>query len=141
MKYIISLFAVVAMLIVAFAARPSKAAEKAIVLTDANNGKTVSIAAGKTFDVSLKGNPTTGYQWQIKKIEGDAIQQAGNDDYAPDSNPRGMVGSGGTFVFHFKVTKSAKTAIRLVYVRPWEKDTPPIQSFEVTIDSSNAAGE
>jgi hypothetical protein len=46
-----------------------------------------------------------------------------------------MVGFGGTFIFHFNATKAAKTTIRLVYLRPWEKDKPPLQTFELTIDS------
>ena len=50
-----------------------------------------------------------------------------------------MVGFGGTFIFHFNVVKATKTKIRLVYVRPWEKDKPPEKTFEVTIDPSITA--
>jgi predicted secreted protein len=121
------------------AAAPSKKGEKSVRLTDADNKKTVQLPVGTSFDVALKGNATTGYQWQLDKIEGGGVRQAGKIDYVPDKHPERMVGFGGTFIFHFDVVKATKTKIRLVYVRPWEKDKPPEKTFEVTIDSSAAA--
>jgi len=116
------------------ATAPRKKAEKSMRLTDADNKKTVAVAAGTAFDIALKGNATTGFQWQVGKIEGEAIRQNGKVDYVPDKHPERMVGFGGTFIFHFTLTKAAKAKIRLVYVRPWEKDKPPVQTFEITID-------
>jgi predicted secreted protein len=122
------------------AAEPSKKKiEKSVRLTDADSKKTIKLAAGASFDIALKGNATTGFQWQVGKIEGDAVRQEGKVDYVSDKHPAKMVGFGGTFVFHFNVTKAAKTKIRLVYVRPWEKDTPPEKTFEVVIDPSSLA--
>jgi inhibitor of cysteine peptidase len=125
------------------AAAPSetKKVEKPMRLTDADNKKTVKLAVGKSFDVALKGNASTGFQWKVEKIEGDGIKQKGKVDYVPDKHPERMVGYGGTYVLHFNVAKAAKTKIRLAYVRPWEKDKPPEKSFEVGIDSSVAAAK
>jgi inhibitor of cysteine peptidase len=115
---------------------PAKKGPKPMRVTDADNGKTVAIATGKAFDVVLKGNASTGFQWKVDKIDGDAVQQVGKVDYAPDKHPEGMVGVGGKYIVHFKVTGAAKTKVSLVYVRPWEKDTPPAQTFAVVIDST-----
>jgi inhibitor of cysteine peptidase len=143
MRCLFTLAAVAAMMMVlpiqeAHAARRArfKKAEKIMQVTDADSGKTVAVAAGKSFDLVLKANATTGFQWQVKKIDGDAVEQVGKDDYIPDEHAPGIVGVGGRAVFHFKVTKGAKTKIELVYLRPWEKDTPPVKTFEVTIDSA-----
>jgi predicted secreted protein len=108
-------------------------------VTVADNAKTVAVAVGKPFDVALKGNASTGFQWQVAKIDGDAVEQIAKEDYIFDKHPPRMVGVGGTFVFHFKAAKAAKTKIRLVYARPWEKDKPPAQTFEAVIDSTGAA--
>jgi len=112
----------------------NKKDEKSMRLTDADNKKTVKLAIGKSFDVALKGNATTGYQWQVGKIEGDGVRQKGKVEYVPDKHPEKMVGFGGTFIFHFNVARGVKTKIRLVYVRPWEKDAPPEKTFEVAIN-------
>jgi predicted secreted protein len=116
------------------AAPAAKKDDKAMRLTDADNKKTAKAVVGTAFDIALKGNATTGYQWQVGKIEGDAIRQKGKVDYVPDKHAERMVGYGGTFIFHFKVKKDAPTKIRLVYVRPWEKDKSPEKVFEVVIN-------
>jgi predicted secreted protein len=118
---------------------PGKKDEKVLRLTDADNKKTVKVAVGKSFDIALKGNPTTGYQWQVAKIEGDGILQKGKSEYLVDKHPDRMVGVGGTFVFHFNVTRAVKTTVQLVYVRPWEKDVAPEKTFELTVSPAAIA--
>jgi inhibitor of cysteine peptidase len=103
-------------------------------LTEADQGKTIQVPSGKPFDVALEGNPTTGYDWQVGKIEGDTVMQVGKMDYVPKKHPQGMVGVGGTCVFHFKVVKPGKTKIKLKYLRSWEKKKPE-KTFEAEIDS------
>jgi predicted secreted protein len=120
---------------------PPKKDHKLMRLTDADNQKTVAMAVGTAFDIALKGNATTGFQWRVDKIEGNAIRQVGKGDYVPDKHPEKMVGFGGTFIFNFDLTKAAKTTIRLVYVRPWEKDKPAEKTFEAVIDSTGAADD
>jgi inhibitor of cysteine peptidase len=108
---------------------------KGIELTDADNGKTIKVAAGKSLTIALEGNPTTGYQWQTGKIDGASVRAEGKPEYAAKKHPAGMVGVGGSFVFRFKAVKPGKSEIKLVYLRPWEKDTPPAKSFVVTIEA------
>ncbi len=115
-------------------AAPKK--EKAVKqLTKADNGKTVEIAVGKPFDVVLRGNPTTGFQWQVEKIKGDAVVQKGKAEYVVDKHPDRMVGVGGTYTFHFDVKKAGKTKLRFVNIRSWEKGQKPVETFEAVIES------
>jgi inhibitor of cysteine peptidase len=105
-------------------------------LTDADNRKVIKLPVGTAFEIALKGNATTGYQWQAGKIEGEGVRQTGEVGYVQDQHSGQIVGSGGTYIFHFNVAKAAKTVIRLIYVRPWEKNVAPIQTFEVTVDAT-----
>jgi len=108
MKRLILLFAVVVLSVDAPllhakdpAAAPSKKATNAMRLTDADNKKTVALPVGTSFDVALKGNASTGYQWQLGKIGGDiegllrvAVRpaySAGGEDLYP-RKPRGYHG-------------------------------------------------
>ena len=116
-------------------APPAEKKVKGVQLTDSDSGKTVKVAVGKSLTIVLEGNPTTGYQWQIGKIDGASVREEGKPEYVAKKRPAGMVGVGGTFVFRFKAVKPGKSEIKLVYLRPWEKDTPPAKSFAVKIEA------
>ncbi len=121
--------------IAVFADEPKPLApEPAQKLTNADDGKTVAVKVGDLITISLKGNPTTGYSWRTAKLDGKAIEQMGDPKYTINSHRSGMVGVGGTFVFKFKAAKPGKTGVNLEYVRPWEKNKKPVQTFTVTIE-------
>ena len=84
-------------------------------LTEADNGKTVKVKVGDLVAISLKGNPTTGYSWRTAKLDGKAIEQAGDPKYTTNPHRPGMVGVGGTFLFTFKAAKPGKTQVSLEY--------------------------
>lgn len=103
-------------------------------LTAADNGKTAATEVGKTVVISLEGNITTGYRWQTAELSGKAVEPIGKPSYVTRPHQPGMVGVGGTFVFKFKAARPGKAAVKLVYVRPWEKDKPPERTFAATIE-------
>jgi inhibitor of cysteine peptidase len=103
-------------------------------LTLADNGKTFRVTVGETIAISLEGNPTTGFGWRTAKIEGQAVEAAGEPQYVPQPHRPAMVGTGGTFVCKFKAVKPGKATAELEYVRPWEKDIPPATTFTATFE-------
>jgi predicted secreted protein len=105
-----------------------------IVLGDDANGKTIAAEVKQTLLVKLPGNPTTGYQWGLSKLEGEAIEMVGKPGYVADKNPQKMAGTGGTYHFTFRALKPGKATLTLAYARPWEKDTPPIKTFTLTVE-------
>ncbi len=129
------LYCVFAMGIVASADEPkSPVKEPAKTLTEADNGKTVTVKVGDLVAISLKGNPTTGYSWRTAELDGKAVEQAGDPKYTTNPHPKGMVGVGGTFEFKFNAAKAGKTVVNLEYVRPWEKGKKPVKTFTTTIE-------
>ncbi len=101
-------------------------------LNEADDGKTVEAAVGTRLFVRLRGNPTTGYQWQLAKAPDPALTSLGDAQYAPDRQTPVAMGAGGTFTFSFRAVRPGAATVRLVYVRPWEKDKPPEQTFTLT---------
>jgi|GEM_PF-1047053 len=93
--------------------------------------KQVAASVGAEFTVELESNPTTGYQWQLlKPLDGMMLDAAGKRFQAPPQ-PAGkppMVGVGGKDVWTFKALRAGETTIEFKYVRPWEKDTPPVKT-------------
>ena len=115
------------------ASPPATAPAAALAVTEAYNGKTLKLGDAVTVTISLAGNATTGYSWAVSKVEGDALQQAGDIQYAPQRAPAGMVGTGGTSTATFRAVKAGQSVITLAYARPWENGTPPAKTFQVTI--------
>jgi inhibitor of cysteine peptidase len=111
--------------------RSAKRKAATVTLTEADRGKTIKLAVGQTASLSLEGNATTGFQWSVEKLEGDAIRQDGEAEYLLKKHTPGLVGVGGVYVFHFSAVKSGKALLKLIYARPWEKNTPPAKTFEL----------
>jgi len=86
---------------------------------------------GDEFVLTLESNPTTGYRWQVAdKLDGKIVRLISSEYKAPDTK---LVGAGGNEVWTFRAEGRGKTAINLIYVRPWEKDTPPAKTATVII--------
>ena len=86
---------------------------------------------GDEFVLTLESNPTTGYRWQVAdKLDEKTVKLISSEYNAPDTK---LVGAGGNEVWTFKAAGKGKTTINLIYVRPWEKDTPPVRTATVII--------
>ena len=114
-------------LLIALAACSGPAAK----LEQADNGKTVDLKTGDTFTVSLEGNPTTGYSWEVAGIEPAIVELVGEPDYKSDSN---LIGSGGMFKFTFKTVAPGTSNVKLVYHRAWEEEIAPLYEYGVVVN-------
>lgn len=101
-------------------------------LTEADNGRTVTVPVGARVHILLRGNPTTGYRWRTTAIRGQAVRLRGEPDYRPGAQPRGMVGGGGTFVFTVEAVQPGRSDLAFAYARPWETKAPE-RTYRVTI--------
>ncbi len=102
-----------------------------IELTEEQNGGTVALIVGDRLRVRVDGNPGTGFVWQPEKLDASLLEQVGEPEFTQNNN---LPGGEGAFLFTFKALKAGATHLRLVYHRPFEKDTPPAQVFDVLVD-------
>lgn len=86
------------------------------------NMDTHKIKVGETVDISLKANPTTGFQWLEAEPIDSTIIKIENKEYKADPNPDKMAGVGGKETWTFKGVGKGKTVVNLVYSQPWNKD-------------------
>lgn len=101
-----------------------------IVLTGKDAGKSIEVKVGDTIQVSLEGNPTTGYNWVMAPQDPAVLEQQGEAEFkAVDES----LGASGLITETFKAMKKGQTTLRLEYKRPWEKDITPEKTFEVTV--------
>jgi inhibitor of cysteine peptidase len=92
------------------------------------------LKTGDELELTLPGNPTTGYTWQ--RVAGDEkiLVQQGDYKYTPDTK---LIGSGGKFVFTFKAIATGRTTLRFHYRREFEKNVPPLKTMEISVVVKN----
>lgn len=103
----------------------------AVKLDEQGNGQSVELKAGQKLTVSLAGNPTTGYSWEVSEIDPAVVELVGEPDYKTDSK---MLGSGGVYTFTFKAAAAGTTNLKLIYHRSWEEGVDPEKVYEVTLN-------
>ena len=50
---------------------------KTVIVTEADSQKTVTLQEGDTLRVALKGNPSTGYAWEISSNDESVLEMSG----------------------------------------------------------------
>lgn len=88
-----------------------------VTLSPEQNGQSVSASVGDILEVRLPENATTGYRWQVDRLDDRTVEQV-DDTY--DATPSAVVGGGGTRKLTFRVKAPAPAVIELEYRRPWE---------------------
>jgi len=101
-----------------------------IVVTEEQNGATVTVKTGAVISVRLQENPTTGYSWNLTTTPG---LQIINDTYKPTYTTGKMVGSGGTHIWDISAVATGEQKIKGVYMRSWEPITGNETDFAMTV--------
>jgi predicted secreted protein len=80
-------------------------------LTEADAGKTVTIADKGEVTITLAGNATTGYAWTLLSGNESVLSSGGEPVYtAPQSM---LVGAAGTFTFKFQAVAVGTVVLKL----------------------------
>ena len=99
-------------------------------LDEKDLGRTVEMSVGDTLEVVLRGNPTTGYIWEVASPGNGILKQLGETEFKPEREARG---SPGKIIMRFKAAVAGETSLKLIYHRPFERNKTPIKTFEVTV--------
>lgn len=122
----IALLILLVTLAVATACSPQQQEIKA---TMDNNGREMQLKKGQTLIVTLEGNPTTGYSWEVAEpLDEQVLRQAGEPEFKAESE---ALGAGGVQILRFETVNAGKITLKLVYHRPWEKDVEPLETYSI----------
>jgi inhibitor of cysteine peptidase len=104
------------------------------VITEADNGTSISLENGSTFYLKLKENPTTGYSWELNLSQG--LNNISGEYYPPEQ-PEGtkepLVGAGGVHLWEIKAVSKGSQQVTGIYKRPWEKLTGEEEKFTLNV--------
>lgn len=107
--------------------------DKTIHLNDGHHGKQIKLFRGQKITLSLDANPTTGYTWMIAQIDTNIVKP----QHSEFKSASERIGSPGKQIFHFRTLASGQTELRLIYHRPWEKDSSPLNIFHIKLNITN----
>jgi predicted secreted protein len=88
--------------------------------------KPITVSVGSEFDLALKSNQSTGYQWVLVDSAALGPLQLISKDYAVPREMRDRNGAGGTERWTFRAPTAGSGVISLDHKRPWE--TQPADS-------------
>jgi inhibitor of cysteine peptidase len=107
------------------------ASQKPLQLTEEDDGRTVQVNSGGGLEVTLEGNPTTGFLWEVASEDLAVLQAVGESEFKANST---AIGSPGKVSLRFEAVRRGEVLLKLIYHRPFEKDTPPAKTFEVKVE-------
>lgn len=101
--------------------------------TKNDNDKTIEAHVGDTVVIDLPENPTTGYLWTIKTIQGKESVNVNNPTFKVENDPK-REGGGGVRTFNLDIRTSGTAAIEITLRRNWEPESAAIDSFKAVIE-------
>lgn len=111
---------------------------RSLQLTDADDGRTVTVTKGQNILVKLSANPSTGYQWVVASTNRSFGYPASDRFVASPASAAGAVGSAGVQRFMWKTSSVLDLvgahSVRLEYKRPWENNVAPAKTFSFTVN-------
>jgi inhibitor of cysteine peptidase len=88
---------------------------------------------GQSLVVELRGNPTTGFAWELKDLP-ECLTLKGEPAYVQDPSDERKLGVGGRYLYTFVAEKKGSGTLQFIYRRPWEKDKPPLESARLALE-------
>ncbi len=110
------------------------AAVRVMNVDERSNGRVIETKVRTTIVVQLDAQFGTGYSWAVES-SGATLKLIDSTVARVKEAGSAAVGARERQVFRFRVMKKGRAAIRLVYKRPWEKESPPAKTFSLTVDS------
>ena len=129
MKRFLSL-AILASVLITFSACVAK---KEIKVYASDNGGEIVCKPGDVILLSLKANPTTGYDWEVVEPPDDSVIQVGEREFSQSVKDEKLTGAGGVDQWRIQAIQPGRAHLELVHRRHWEKDVEPHDRFSLDI--------
>jgi predicted secreted protein len=101
-----------------------------IVITAAENGKTLLLHVGDTVALRLSEKSTAGYQWTLEQIAADKVTYTKlHESVTPH-----LLGSEHICIFQFTARATGTTHIQLKHWRAWTGNSSIIARYAVIFD-------
>src|SRR3989338_4627528 len=100
--------AVIILIIMSVAA--FRAAKSPVKITEDNKDSTVEMRVGELLEVTLIGNPSTGYMWDVASVNPNILKPIEQLEFQGDSK---AIGAPGKLTLRFEATRPRKTPLKI----------------------------
>ena len=97
---------------------------------------TITLHLSDRLEVSLPGNPTTGYEWMLRAVDNSILEPRAGPAYQAKEDPglEYIPGAGGRYTLRLKAIDCGESPVHLVYRRVFEPETvPPADEFRIFV--------
>jgi inhibitor of cysteine peptidase len=103
-----------------------------LTVTEADNGKNLTLRTGDFMQIELPEQGSTGYLWQFDDLDGQYFDLI---DLSTEKTDKENNFTGGPVLkkWRLQAKKAGKAAIRLSYFRPWEGRSTAIRTFVLNV--------
>jgi inhibitor of cysteine peptidase len=105
-----------------------------LVVTESDNGRTLSLETGEVLLVRLTAVPGTGYGWELSEGPGPGLVLEDGPDIKPVTpEPESRPGSSASAEWRFRGASPGLQLLRFIYVRPWERASRPASELSLRV--------
>jgi inhibitor of cysteine peptidase len=99
-----------------------------LLIGQKQNGGTIEVPVGESFQIQLSENPTTGYRWHLQADGSPALHLLQDTFQAPPDR----YGGGGARHWTFAADRPGLVTVRYELRRSWEPAA--VETFSLTVD-------
>ncbi len=97
-----------------------------------DDGRQIELKEDQLLVITLEGNPSTGYMWQVEEIDEKILRQVGEIEFQSLSP---LLGAPAKEILRFQPLEEGQTTLKLLYRRPWEKEIEPAETFSIQLQT------
>ncbi len=117
----------------------SQSSTTEVMVDEQDLGRQIGLGKNKLLTISLESNPSTGYRWEILKMDKKILRQMGKTKFVSRGTGLNRIGAPATQIMRFSGIAKGKTPLILVYRRPWETtDIESAKTFSVDVQAEGA---
>jgi inhibitor of cysteine peptidase len=100
-------------------------------VTETDNGRKVLVPLDSVLEVKLETRLGTGYSWKVVEFNAGVLEFL--EDSVVKASGEKLVGTKEHHLFRFRAKATGLTALKMHYHRQWEKDVPPLKTYEIKL--------
>ncbi|MGD0710455.1 MAG: C1 family peptidase [Bacteroidales bacterium] len=105
-----------------------------------NQEQTINLSTDQVLEIQLPRKASTGYIWceattSTDKVISKSVAQIGEGEFIHDATQGRLKGGSGTQIIRYVGTSQGTTVLSLELRRPWEKNSPAIDSYTISVVS------
>ncbi|MGE5443748.1 MAG: protease inhibitor I42 family protein [Ignavibacteriales bacterium] len=98
-------------------------------INESSDGQEITLPIDQMLEICLRENPTTGFRWSLE-AKGEPACVFVKDFFESVSDAPGR---GGNHHWQFQTARVGLGTIELSYLRSWEKEKAPAQTFTLRV--------